>query len=652
MIDTLVRVSIPFLYDYQSVPYEQGVYSFVLTKLEEYDSYYSTWSETPFNEERLVLLGVRVTTSSEVFDYTKKDTLAQCVADEESWYFDRTNQVLYVHYLFGLRPSLVMTTVGRLRGYSLKDLHYIDDVKYEPRLARTPAFKKKVDPANVGKMSFQDVTVTFANGEGELDEFIPDPIPGSLMQAAVYDSASATETTYGTWKVSADTNTIDDLSIKGLDVRRSENIKIPTGRFTTTAYPNINEKWINKIIPDGYGPQKAIPCFPLNEDESGTPDITFKYAVRAYASVTPTIYAKINDEWAEVTSGYLTHDIANGEVTITRAQIIGAGRTRAYDVMAVDVTLGEQAAYSVDEVISDTNERYAGITYDAANYNTTEFEAEGAKAGDDVSIYMGKQQPIFKWYEQLQTGCLRNFVYDIQGDGKRTIRTDDETRTATDTIEYPKIKNDQRKVERDFSFFSSSIEITYNEDRRYDTEQVYEDTTFEGSAIQKYGYPNKRTISANLSDSADVETKAELLAEDQSEARPVYAVTIHADALSKLNRKLYEVVTVDTSIPEEIEQENVDMFFINPDGDPFYFSPGSDDVAFYINPDGEPYYFNPDGNDLIYLTGGDLPDVYYIHPPDDIIKPGREYFGEVTGKVIEISYRDPDYTIKIRETAS
>jgi hypothetical protein len=328
---------------------------------------------------------------------------------------------------------------------------------------------------------------------------------------------------------------------------------------------------------------------------------------------------KIDEEWTEITP--LTTDAANGEFVATRADVVGSGKDTAYEVR-VDIHLrgSGDAQVDVNDIISDMNDRFAGVVYDASGYNQTEFTTEGELAGA-CALYMDKESPLFTWFEKLQSGAERNFVYDIQGDGKRTIHTDYKDRSVTDEIQRAKVKSDLMKATRDFRQYASSVVIEYAENQRIDKKEREVNDDYQASAIQKYGFPNELTTTGLFAETAPATTKAGILAEDQSEARPSLDISLHGNNLSSLDKNLYDVISVDTSTPETTEREKVQRV--------------------YLDPTASKYYEDPTTTNR-----------YYIHPPSVIIlDKGREYLGTFTGKVIEIDYNPTtlDYKLKLRE---
>jgi hypothetical protein len=617
MIETLLKVNIPSVTDYEYLPHEQGVYFARLTKPEEgYGPYYSQWDDTGINTIRLVIGSVTVNQSL----YVRKSSLADCEADDGSFFWDNPNQTIYIHFVFDLIPEVSTVVLGIQGGYSFigtKESIYIDDVEFLPLIQSVPNIKKKVDAFQVGKMKFQDQSITLKNGDAQLDDFIQNPIPGSEGSIVLFDTSDSSELEYYTGLVTSDKSTIDTLSIKLQDKRRRENIKVPRTRFDTTTYPDIESKYVGKIIPEGYGDLVRITAFPTNGDESPTPtNISFKYATDA--TVLTSVEVKDDDVWTTVTGSVLNSVPSTGSFDLPYATATNASGA----VLDCVVTATLRAEENPGDVIADMNDRYNSVNFDATNYNLTEWASEKAKLAD-IALYMNKHQEFFKWVEMVQNGSDLFFVYDIEGDGTRTLRVNDPNRTLIRSITAPEIKNDLKPVERDFSEFSSTVTVLYNKDWEADNESRIEVDTFEEAVIEKYLFPQDSEFDSLLPATSDAQTKADVIAEDQQDARPVATVVLHEDQLTGLTLKLYDVVTVDLSKPASRYWQDV--------ADSTTFTADATDSI----------TFTADATDSITFTPGEM-----ITRND-----GRDYWGTIRGQILGIEYNPTDlsYTLTIRE---
>jgi hypothetical protein len=277
-------------------------------------------------------------------------------------------------------------------------------------------------------------------------------------------------------------------------------------------------------------------------------------------------------------------------------------------------------------MISDMNSRYNSIEFDSSSYDLTEWATEKAKLAD-VSLYMDKDKEFFKWIEDIQNGSDLFFVYDIDGDGKRSLRVNDPNRATARAIDFYEIKDDQKDIERDFSEFSSTVTVLYNKNHQTDVESRIFVDTYEDAVLSKYRFSNNSEFPSLLPSESDAETKADVIAEDQQEARQVIEVILHEQDLSNLVLKLYDVVTVDTSTPAS----------------GYYLDTVPPDTMYAD-------YGGSDSMDADY-TGSDSMTTAISSTEFITTSSGREYWGIIRGQILGIGYNPTDlsYTLTVRE---
>lgn len=616
MIETLIRINIPSTQDIEYLPHEQGVYRTTLTKPSEgYGPYYAQWDSDTISTTRKVIGAVTVGLVS----FTQKASLSDCEGDDESFFWNNSTQTLYVHFAFDDIPETAPVTIGIQGGYSYigtKESIYIDDVEYQPRIMSLPNIKKKVDASQVGKMKFQDQITALGNGDGELDDFIQNPIPGAEASYVLFDTETDTELYYYTGFITSDKNTIEILTMKIQDKRRRENLKVPYTRFDSTTYPDMESKYIGKIIPEGYASHTGVKCFPTNGDATTPTNIDFKYATDA--TVLTEVRVKDDDVWSIVATASSTP--GSGIFSVLYADATNA--SGAVLECVADVTLRSET--NPGDVIKDMNDRYNSVTYDASSYDLTEWAAEKAKLAD-IALYMDKDQEFFKWIELIQNGSDLFFVYDIQGDGKRSLRVNDPNRAVTRTILYHEIKNDLKPVDRDFQEFSSTVTVLYSHNWQHDTDERVKVDTYEDAVLEKYQFSQDSEFPSLLTSQSDATDKADAIALDQSEARPIFTVVLHEDSLSGVTLKLYDVVTVNLEKPDVTYWEEV-----------------ADEI-----------YSDWEATDEIYSDWSATDEIYSTVGEKINSGGGREYWGSVTGTVLGLGYNPSDlsYTLTIRERA-
>jgi hypothetical protein len=309
---------------------------------------------------------------------------------------------------------------------------------------------------------------------------------------------------------------------------------MPSTFFDDTTYPYIESKYVDKLIPEGYGRRRAVPCYPLNTNTTG--DVVYKFAVSA--TMIHSVQIKdADDAWQSVTP--TATDAANGEFTIATAT--ARNGDAVFEVKA-DVTLRNYS--NPGDIIKDMNDHYAELTYDSTNYDTAEWTSESAKLAD-VSIYFDKQKDFYEWVEILQIGSDYNFVYDVGGDGKRTLRVDDSERDPVFRIKAIDLLNDDKEVTRDFTQYASRVIVHYNKNDFDKSFSRTENSNFQDAARAKYGYIKALEQESLLITAIDAASRASILAADQSTVRPIYKARIKIEQDEIFALKLYDIGLLD-----------------------------------------------------------------------------------------------------------
>jgi hypothetical protein len=103
---------------------------------------------------------------------TKKTTLASLTDATESYYFDRTNEELYVCIKNYDEPFIHDIHLGVIYGYSADEFTPIDStILYEGRLTNVPSVSISRDPLFFGKMQYNFSGISLVNADGNFDTF-------------------------------------------------------------------------------------------------------------------------------------------------------------------------------------------------------------------------------------------------------------------------------------------------------------------------------------------------------------------------------------------------------------------------------------------------------------------------------------------------
>jgi len=604
MIDTLLKLSLPYDETLSFLPQGQGVYQCTLVKPASYTDYYSLWDSSYMNLVKIVINSVRIDSSP----YAKKTSLADCLSDESSFYYDISAYTLYVHFLFDSLSTTSFCIWGKLTGFSYKKLHYINDVEFQPRLRNPSSFSREVDPFEVSKMAFQSSSAEIVASDGEEDDLIIEPVPGSEAQIVLFETKDGNELEFYTGIVSSDNVTLKRLKISFTDKRFYENNKIPFSKFSIVDYPNMDEDLEGELIPEGYGFIKGAPCSRM-DSVSSSGSILWKFATDA----TSILEVRGILDGEETVLSTVLEDAVNGEFYITYSD------SETYEDIVVDAIFRPQT--NPADILAAMKEKYLGYAYDASNYNTIQWESEKAYL-DNVYLYMNSQKKFYEWVENLQNGTNRQFVYDIGGDGRSTIHVNYPNRTDSFSIQPEEIKKTEHESNRDFTKYYSRVVVYYAENFGLDEYPSVENIDYEEQAVRNYGFEEEGKIESLLITESNANDAAEIRAEDQSTVRTLHTIPLHITKLAQPTRELYETGTVDLSIPAKEQQDPKTKI---------KFTPAAMDIM----------EFTPSATDIVKFT-------YNKIVPT---KKGRAYFGTIRGQVISIKF-DPGemtYKLEIRE---
>jgi hypothetical protein len=125
---------------------------FVYVGTTKYRSFKTSWGTSC---DDLFDTGARVKVLQVTRDYLNKYlqeyTLAECLAQEGSFYFDRENQLVYVHIEHGWSPQTSVVDYGYAFGVCSQKLGYIyiDDYQYEPVITDATDISLSADDVTV-----------------------------------------------------------------------------------------------------------------------------------------------------------------------------------------------------------------------------------------------------------------------------------------------------------------------------------------------------------------------------------------------------------------------------------------------------------------------------------------------------------------------
>jgi hypothetical protein len=448
-------------------------------------------------------------------DLSEQLTLADCRSNSASFYWDESNQFLYVHFPNTDPPSAFSNiAIGAALGWSLgldetNDNTY-SDIYYPPRLKSVPSFSKDRDSLFFGILTYGGGNVQIANEDGELDDFAdldlfgqPARIYLTTEGGVLTEAEQLFEGTVGTV-----TNDFATLTIQLRDKRDSFARSIPT-----TAISNFDDDNDGQLKPVAWGSIRQAPAY-------RTAASTWVFADTTYNAVSASGFQAYYDGNTITTGGAVT----DGTFTYT----LGAGETP--DKVTVDF---EVTGFATGlDILEDIFDNYLNITYNSSNYNQTEWE--NAKTDAKVSaVYAAEATSIRDIIEQITTD--NQGVLDIQDDGRITFRIFDIDNPAVKQIQNHEDGEKNTEViggintTYDVTEFLSSAEVAYDKNQSTGFYKLERDTSHETEVVSRYNeYRNKR-FDTGLTSSADALALAQSIMDRSAEIVPVIEFTTFLD---------------------------------------------------------------------------------------------------------------------------
>jgi hypothetical protein len=519
------------------VPLTSWVYykQVTLTQAEIDASYWVAWGGTiDYNQ-------VNRSISSVYLDYTlnltEMDSLEDCQAQEESFFFDSVNQILYIHVTHTENPFAQTIETGLLFGYCSDKVRYFGNQEYKPILLSIPTISQSADPLQYDIMAFSGGSVVLSN-DGEFDTF--EKLYGNTIRLKIGkegDDYNDLITIFNGY-IKDYTTTTKDITIDIGDNREKLQIEYPTQVFD--GLTGQAEDSNGKLIPDGYGTVIQVPAYPIAIN-SGS--VTFRWG-QSVTSITQ-VYVEQDDKLTSVAHSSFS---ASGTFTLTDANAYVDG-DNTKGLRKVYVTGVMRNLTNPADIIVDLNERLANIQYNSTNYNITEWESEKTALAD-VSLYMDKSKSLYDWISLLQSGSTWGFRYEDSG--KRTIRRDDPDRASvtfddgTSLITPVEIRNSDIPIDQNAELYATSCIVKYGYNHRTQSYSQVENTDFKDAVLQEHRIEKILTIESLLTNKTDAEEKALRIMQDQSKVRPI--ITLELEVSKYTKPRIYDMIEAQVSL--------------------------------------------------------------------------------------------------------
>jgi hypothetical protein len=482
--------------------------------------------------------------------YSLQTSLTDCEDNEESFYFDIANQTLYIHLNHLLNPYACTIEYGKVYGYTNDKVRYFNGITYLPELISVPNYKIRVDPLRYtqqafygGDFIFNNRPIDGNNNDGKFDsneEFTGNEIFCYYGETTdEYDDLLLIANNYIY-------NTIlgmDKVIVKTKDKREQQTKKIPIDTFNDTDFPDIDPDLVGDIKPYAFGYLYAVPGICVNSQQSGNK--TFYFASNIVTSPAPVYEAYQDDVWTTITP--TASDTGPGLITFANADVhIDGDNTKGlYNVRMTGYFV--QPYYYPAQIMELINDVFLNVSFNASNYNLTEWNAEKAYLNEEIGIYLDEEKQIYEWFELLQNGSVLGFQY-LFLNGKRTIKIDNPNKTPVMTIYAQQILNNSNpQINNNEDFYSSHAKIFYKKNLITGNFLNYKNTDYYNNVIKEHRKEEQYETETLLNTEAQAIDKSKIIMEDQQKERFTTELLVHGKSFFEL--ELFDIINAELSYP-------------------------------------------------------------------------------------------------------
>jgi len=489
-------------------------------------------------------------------DYALKTSYADMEADEESFYFDIANQIIYIHLNHDYHIFAYDIYAGSAVGFvnhnkENGDPVIFNDIIYKPALKQVPDISISIKPNSYklfaffgGEFVFNNLPDDFLNMVGYWDNSNVDNPEGNLISIlyGLDDYAYGSLVQLARFKITNHDGSLTECALLVKDRRSLLTKKLPENIFNSATYPDIDDNLIDKPIPLAFGINMGIPGICVNTKAAGNKS----FVVPAIDVLFDIWVQQPNKTWER--KSYVSIDLPTGLIEISEADIYEDGDdSKTLLNMKVDGCFGNpMIASSPGEIIKFILFTYYGITYDASNYNMTEWTNEDNYL-EEVGIYIDKKMDIYQIIELLQDSSNFGFYYEQIYD-TRTLRIDNPNRAITRSVSYVEDLNNTNSrysiLENDY--YTKAV-IKYRPNRDSAHYQSHENTDYEASVKREYG--NQDLESNNIELQAfELQTaidRSVILMEDMQKSR--FRTSCKLSGISAFSLRTLDIISVDFS---------------------------------------------------------------------------------------------------------
>jgi len=488
------------------------------------------------------------------FNYSNKESLADCLVDSQSYFWDNAEQVLYIHYaqLHHIDYTDPNFDIGIAVGLTDDKIRYFENRPYYPYLISFPQIATFVDKFNYGQMAFIVDTLILDNNTGFFNQFKDVPLYGNKVTIKTgnegdeySDLVERANYFVDDYNFSASEFTVDIQ-----DIRKTLTAQVPNKILNVTDYPYLDDTAVGKTIPFAYTPVDEfthdVPGLLVNGlalDGTTKPDFLFLEVLSYSVASDIEVWIKNSDDvWILQTTGVSVNS-STGIVTVNGAETVSGGTYSAFPVKAN--VKGVENTYASDIVV-DLNERFLGYNFDASGYDLVTWALEEVYLSP-ISLYMDSTQDVFEWIRQIQSLSTVGFRYTNTADNKRVIKVDNPNRDLSFSVPSIRIKNIEDVVaESNKEDVYNKVYIGYNRSVLNDTAPRVENIDYFDESFAEYKIEKVYNKISGLYTLALATQRALIQADDYYRIHKVFDVVLLGAQYLDIN--IYDVIELDLSL--------------------------------------------------------------------------------------------------------
>lgn len=470
---------------------------------------------------------------------TEYATYADMYSNAGSWYFDATNQILYIHmtnddWIHEHNMSIGIT-FKMTNDSAAGDL---GNGYYEERLVGIPSISKTKDNYVYGFIQHSGGSFEILNDDGKFDHLCDMDYYGEQMitKHGFFGLAYADFITLTRAFIESAEFTWDRISFNLRDDRQRLSRKIPLNTFDKTAYPDLKDDHVGKSIPIFWGEVRNAPAICVNSEEGGSPAWTFKICDVSDHLLGIKAIDHVYVDGSEVTPA--STSLINGTFTLNNADW-EENKKVTFDGVGFDDPGFANYKKPLD-IITNMLDAYLNIAYNGTNYDQTEWDAAKSHSlYNSVGVWLDEPTEIIEVIEGLCNSIGGNFIR--KDNGKYTFRITDKTAASTRTLE---LQEYMESVRLSSDEILSVVRIGYRKNIAENECRWNVQDSLRSAIYAKYSKDRDLERETYLVNDADAEELALHLYDLYDEAEPIVEVVTKAE---NIDLEIMDVITVPLS---------------------------------------------------------------------------------------------------------